>query len=159
MKKQHFVLIVILLLPSLIYVFLTTGKHHFMSLPYYGEREAISKNVGGKVITDTIYHSIPAFRLINQDGDSVSDKNYEGRIYVADFFFTTCKTICPKISANLAVVQDKFKDRDSVLILSHTVNPDFDRPDKLKSYAALVHANLKKCTFVTGTKKEIYELA
>ncbi len=130
-----------------------------MSLPFYGEREATTKNVNGKVVTDTIYHSIPAFQFINQNGDTVSDKNYKGRIYVADFFFTSCKSICPKMSANLAVVQDKFKDIDSVFILSHTVNPDNDTPEKLKTYAQLVHADLKKWTFVTGSKHSIYDIA
>jgi protein SCO1/2 len=158
-KKQHFILIVILLLPSLIYVFLTTGKHHFISLPFYGPREAVTKTVDGKQITDTIYHSVPSFKFVNQDGDTVTEKNYEGRIYIADFFFTTCQSICPKMSANLAVVQDKFIKSDSVLILSHTVNPGHDSAQILKAYAELVHANTKKWNFVTGSKKDIYEIA
>ena len=159
MKKQHFILIVILLLPSLIYVFLTTGKHHFMSLPFFGPRETTVTTVNGKQVTDTIYHSIPSFKFVNQDGDTVTEKNYEGRIYVADFFFTSCTSVCPKMTANLGVVQDKFKDVDSVLILSHTVNPNTDSVPVLKAYAQTVHANTKKWTFVTGSKKAIYDIA
>lgn len=159
MKKQHFILIAILLLPSLIYVFLTTGKHHFISLPYFGSREAVTKTVNGKVITDTIYHSIAPFRFLNQDGDTITEKKFEDRIYVADFFFTTCQSICPKMAVNLALVQEKFKDNDSVLILSHTVNPQHDSASVLKAYAQLVHADLKKWTFVTGPKQSVYDMA
>lgn len=135
-------------------------------MPFYGPREAVTKTVNGlpagqagKQITDTIYHSIAPFKFVDQNGDTVTEKKYEGRIYVADFFFTTCQSICPKMAVNLAVVQDKFKDNDSVQILSHTVNPQHDSASVLNSYAQLVHADPKKWTFVTGTKKSIYEMA
>lgn len=159
MKKQHFILIAVLLLPSLIYVFLTTGKHNFMSLPYFGPREAVMKTVDGKQVIDTVYQSIPPFKFIDQNGETITEKNYEGRIYVADFFFSTCQSICPKMAANLAIVQEKFKNSDSVLILSHTVNPAYDSVSVLKAYSELVHADPKKWKFVTGSKKDIYEIA
>lgn len=159
MKKQHLILFSIILLPSLIYIFLTTGKHNFTHLPFYGTRQAITKTVGDKQVTDTIYHTIPPFKFVNQNGDTITDKNYSDCIYVADFFFTTCQSICPKMTANLGVVQEKFATNDSVLILSHTVNPGNDSVPTLNAYAKLVHANPKKWNLVTGNKKDIYEIA
>lgn len=154
MKKKFLILLFLLTFPSVLYVVLTTGKHSFVRLPYYGEK-MLADN--GK---DTIYHSIPSFKFVNQNGDTISDKTYDGKIYVADYFFTTCKTICPKMTSELIRVQEKFAYTNGMVqILSYTVNPENDSVPVLKAYANMVHADQKMWSFVTGDKKQLYDLA
>ena len=81
------------------------------------------------------YHSIADFKLVNQNGDTITQNTYADKIYVADFFFTTCPSICPVMTANLAEVQDEFKDDNEVLLLSHSVTPEIDSVAQLKKYA------------------------
>lgn len=154
MKKKIIILLFLLTFPSVFYVLLTTGKHNFIHLPYFGVKE-LAPN--GK---DTIYHSIKPFRFINQDGKVITDKDYEGKIYVADYFFATCQTICPKMATELQRVQDKFAyTKGLVQILSHTVNPENDSVPVLKTYSNMVHADNAIWNFVTGDKKHLYEMA
>jgi protein SCO1/2 len=149
-----FILLFILTFPSVFYVIFTTGNHNFIHLPYIGEKELAAN---GK---DTIYHSIPPFKFVNQDGETITEKNYEGKIYVADYFFTTCKSICPKMATELQRVQDKFAYTNGLVqILSHTVNPENDSVPVLKAYSEMVHADTKMWNFVTGDKKELYDIA
>lgn len=125
-----------------------------MHLPFLGEKVLATNE------KDTIYHSIPPFNFVNQDGDTITDKFYDGKIYVADYFFTTCKTICPKMSTELLRVQAKFQyTKGYIQILSHTVNPENDSVPILKEYANMVHADTKMWNFVTGDKKRLYDIA
>ncbi len=154
MKKKLLILFFILSFPSIFYVILTTGKHDFIHLPFYGEKELAAN---GK---DTLYHAIPSFQFINQDGDSITDKTYDGKIYVVDYFFSTCKSICPKMASELIRVQKKFSYTNGLVqILSHTVNPENDSVPVLKAYANMVHADAKMWNFVTGEKKKLYDIA
>ncbi len=105
------------------------------------------------------YHSIADFKLINQNGDTITQNTYADKIYVADFFFTTCPSICPVMTANLAEVQDEFKDDNEVLLLSHSVTPEIDSVAQLKKYAREKGVIDQKWNLVTGDKKQIYELA
>jgi protein SCO1/2 len=105
------------------------------------------------------YHSIADFKLVNQNGDTITQKTYADKIYVADFFFTTCPSICPVMTANLAEVQDEFKDDNEVLLLSHSVTPEIDSVAQLKKYAREKGVIDQKWNLVTGDKKQIYELA
>jgi len=105
------------------------------------------------------YHSIADFKLVNQNGDTITQNNYADKIYVADFFFTTCPSICPVMTANLAEVQDEFKDDNEVLLLSHSVTPEIDSVAQLKKYAIEKGVIDQKWNLVTGDKKQIYELA
>lgn len=105
------------------------------------------------------YHSIADFKLINQNGDTITQNTYADKIYVADFFFTTCPSICPVMTANLAEVQDEFKDDNEVLLLSHSVTPEIDSVTQLKKYAIEKGVIDQKWNLVTGDKKQIYELA
>ena len=133
---------------------LTTGKTNFIRLPYFGEK-TLADN--GK---DTLFHTIPSFSFVNQNGDIITDKNYDNKIYVADYFFTTCKSICPKMATELLRVQEKFAyTNGEVQLLSHTVNPENDSVPILKAYSEMVHANTKMWNFVTGNKKELYDIA
>jgi len=105
------------------------------------------------------YHSIADFKLVNQNGDTITQNTYANKIYVADFFFTTCPSICPVMTANLAEVQDEFKDDNEVLLLSHSVTPEIDSVAQLKKYAREKGVIDQKWNLVTGDKKQIYELA
>ena len=154
MKKKLIILLLLLSFPSVLYVVLTTGKTNFIRLPYFGEK-TLADN--GK---DTLFHTIPSFSFVNQNGDIITDKNYDNKIYVADYFFTTCKSICPKMATELLRVQEKFAyTNGEVQLLSHTVNPENDSVPILKAYSEMVHANTKMWNFVTGNKKELYDIA
>lgn len=120
-------------------------------LPIIGE-----KKLSGK---DTVYHTIQPFFFTNQYGENITEKTIEHKIYVADFFFATCQSICPQMSSQLVHVQNAFKTDKDVLILSHTVNPMHDTVEVLNGYAQSYGAVKDKWHFLTGSKKEIYALA
>lgn len=150
------ILLTITLLPSLFYLILSTGKHNYSRLPIYGPKQAVL-NEEGKY--DTLYHKIPYFEFINQDGATVSSDDLLGHIYVADFFFTTCPTICPKMTTNMTYIQNKFKDKKDLRFISMTVNPEHDNVEVLKDYSVKVHADTKTWSFLTGDKEDIYKIA
>lgn len=120
-------------------------------LPVMGD-----KKIGNK---DTIYHTIGDFKFTNQYSEMISNETVKNKIYVADFFFATCQSICPEMSNNLISVQKEFEKDDSLLILSHTVNPKHDTVQVLLSYAGTYGAKKGKWHFLTGSKKAIYDLA
>ncbi|GGW28757.1 SCO family protein [Arenibacter certesii] len=105
------------------------------------------------------YHTIADFALTNQNGELITQQDYEDKIYIADFFFTTCPTICPIMTKNMADIQSKIKDDDDVMLLSHSVTPDIDSVPQLKKYAEEQGVLDHKWNLVTGDKKQIYELA
>ncbi len=105
------------------------------------------------------YHRIADFSLINQNGDTITQENYRDKIYVADFFFTTCPTICPIMTANLVEVQAALADDPEVLLLSHSVTPEIDSVAQLKKYSIEKGVIDAKWNLVTGNKRQIYELA
>jgi protein SCO1 len=153
-KRKILILLFLLTFPSVLYVVLTTGKTNFIRLPYFGEKELASN---GK---DTIYHTIAPFSFVNQDGQIITDKSYEGKIYVCDYFFASCQSICPKMATELQRVQSKFEyTKGMVQILSHTVDPEHDSVPVLKDYSQMVHANTSMWNFVTGDKKQLYDMA
>tara|TARA_Y100000589_G_scaffold246893_1_gene234767 strand:- start:87175 stop:87870 length:696 start_codon:yes stop_codon:yes gene_type:complete len=105
-------------------------------------------------------HRVGDFKLIDQMGNTVTPENFKGKIYVTDFFFTTCGTICPKMTKQMVRVYDEFKDNPEVMILSHTVTPEIDSVEVLRAYAEnLGVKDDSKWIFVTGDKKQIYNLA
>ena len=105
------------------------------------------------------YHKISPFSLINQNGDTITEKFYNGKIYVADFFFTTCQDICPIMTRNMHILQEKLKDDEEVLLLSHTVMPEVDNVETLKKYSMDYNVDDNKWNLVTGDKEQIYNLA
>lgn len=127
-------------------------------LPILGERETVSKQVDGKTVTDTIYNTIPSFSFINQKGDTITNKDFDGKIYVADFFFTSCPTICPVMKKEMIKVYQKFKGNPDVKILSHTIDPAHDTPEVLNKFAADLGVDDLQWQFVTGDKDKIYEI-
>ena len=105
------------------------------------------------------YHKIAPFELVNQNGDTITQADYDGKIYVADFFFTTCPSICPIMTENMLLVQEEFKNDPEVKILSHSVTPEIDSVEVLKEYAIKKGVDDSKWNLVTGDRKEIYDLA
>jgi protein SCO1/2 len=127
-------------------------------LPIYGERDTVTKTVDGKEVVDTIYNTIPPFSFVNQDGDTVSEKMVAGKIYVTDFFFTTCPTICPVMKRQMIKVFNDIKGKPDVMILSHSIDPEHDTPQVLKKYAQDLGIEGKQWQFLTGEKEKIYEI-
>ncbi len=105
------------------------------------------------------YHKIAPFRLINQNGVTITEKDYKDKIYIADFFFTTCPSICPKMTANMLLIQEAVKRDDQVRLLSFSVTPKIDTVAQLKRYATKKGVIDSKWNLLTGEKKQIYELA
>ena len=105
------------------------------------------------------FHKIDNFSLINQNNEIITNENYDGKIYIADFFFTTCPGICPIMKENMIVLQDEFINDDDVLLLSHTVTPEIDSVHVLKKYSLDKGVVDSKWNMVTGDKKQIYNLA
>ena len=105
------------------------------------------------------YHTIADFSFTNQNGKTITQKEYEGKIYVADFFFTTCQTICPVMTTNMVEVQKAILNNPKVMLLSHSVLPDIDSVPVLKKYAIEKGVDDRKWNLVTGDKKDIYGIA
>ncbi|MDX2171762.1 MAG: SCO family protein [Bacteroidota bacterium] len=110
-------------------------------------------------LSNSEHHSIPDFEFINQDGEKFTKQNVKNKIYVTEYFFTTCKSICPIMNTNLEKVYAEFKNREDFLILSHTVEPEIDSVKILKEYANLHKVTDKRWQFVTGDKKQLYNMA
>jgi protein SCO1/2 len=120
-------------------------------LPVLGE-----KDFDGR---DTVYHTIPEFTFINQDSAVVSNETFKNKIYVADFFFTTCPSICPIMKTQMKRVYDEFLNDDEVMMLSHTIDPEHDTVALLKDYSERLGASGNKWHFVTGEMEQIYRIA
>ena len=128
-------------------------------LPVYNPADVNPELVDSTMQFKSKYHKISDFSFINQNGKTITQKDYEGKIYVADFFFTSCGSICPKMTTNLVEVQKAIINNPKVMLLSHSVMPDIDDVAKLKQYAIKNHVNDRKWNLVTGDKKEIYRMA
>lgn len=140
---------------SLFYNVLKPGK----TLPIYNPADVNPELVDSTVQYIEKYHTIADFSFTNQNGKTITQKDYEGKIYVADFFFTTCGSICPVMSKNMIDVQNAFLNNPKVMILSHTVTPEIDSVPVLKKYALKEGVIDTKWNLVTGDKKDIYRMA
>ncbi|WP_157505048.1 SCO family protein [Dyadobacter beijingensis] len=127
-------------------------------LPYMGEPEKVVKTVDGQEVEELDYPAIPPFAFTNQDNRPVTEADFKGKIYVADFFFTTCPTICPVMKKNMLKVYDEVKDNPDVRILSHTIDPEHDTPAVLKTYSNDLGVSNATWQFVTGDREKIYEI-
>jgi len=127
-------------------------------LPILGERQVIEREKDGKIVFDTLYHSIPEFSFTNQEGVNVSEKTFESKIYVADFFFTTCPSICPKMKQQMLRVYEKYKKDDRILLLSHSISRE-DSVPVLKNYAKKINIESSKWHLVTGNWNDIEKMA
>ena len=120
-------------------------------LPIFGER-----HVNG---TDTIYHVIAPFQFVDQDSVKITNQTFKGKIYVTDFFFTTCRTICPIMKTQMLRVYEATKDIQDVLLLSHTIDPEYDTVALLHDFAKRLGVESNRWHFVTGVKDSIYKIA
>lgn len=128
-------------------------------LPIFNPSDVNPELVDSTVQHVSKYHTIADFSFTNQNGEIITQNNYEGKIYVADFFFTTCPTICPIMQDNMVEIQNAFKDVPDVLLLSHTVMPHIDSVPVLKKYAIEKGVIDSKWNLVTGDKKDIFYIA
>ncbi|WP_460980356.1 SCO family protein [Spirosoma fluminis] len=167
-SRKAGILLVTLLVPALLYLFLRFGSQNHYVLPRYLPKidstngEPLMGKVtlaDGREVTDTLYNRIPPFKLIDQDGKRVDQSVVKDKIYIADFFFTRCVSICPKISSQLTRVQDIFRNNPAIVLLSYSVDPEHDQPAQLKAYAQKYEAIPNKWFFLTGPKADIYDLA
>ncbi|PNW28176.1 SCO family protein [Formosa algae] len=128
-------------------------------LPIYQPAQVDQELVDSTLYDVRKYHKIADFSLINQNGKTITQADYKDKIYVADFFFTTCQTICPIMTDHMAKIQKATINDDDVMLLSHSVTPQIDTVAQLKRYALKKGVNDTKWNLVTGDKKQIYELA
>jgi protein SCO1/2 len=161
------ILIAMLVVPALVFLFLKGfGQNHY-SLPRYipridsasGQIMTVQREVNGREITDTLFRTLPDFRMTNQQGQVVTQKAVKGKIHVADFFFARCLGICPKMSSQMQRVQEAFLKEPNVVILSYTVDPKNDSVPALQNYADQYEARAGKWHLLTGEKRDIYHLA
>jgi len=136
----------------------TKGESRTAILPYYNEGTFTPKWLYPGTEAVQNFHQIPAFALKNQEGELISEKSVAGKIYIADFFFTSCPGICPKMTANMSVLQEEFLTDDQIFLLSHSVTPELDTVEVLKRYAEEKGVNSDKWYLLTGKRSEIYEL-
>ncbi len=158
-SKYKFFAVVLFVLSAIIISIIYSILKPNRVLPVYEPNMVHTELVDSTVQYVRKYHKIDDFSLINQNGKEVTQKHYEDKIYVADFFFTTCQTICPIMTGHMKEIQDRLKNDNEVLLLSHSVTPQIDSVARLKEYAISKGVDDNKWNLVTGDKKQIYDLA
>ncbi|WP_304133568.1 SCO family protein [Mesonia mobilis] len=157
--KYKFFAIVLFVLSAIIITIIYQLLKPEPTLPIYQPDMVNKELVDTTVQYVRKYHKVPDFKLVNQNGDTITQKNYEDKIYITDFFFTTCQGICPIMTDHMVKIQEEFKDDPEVLLLSHSVTPEIDSVAQLKKYAEEKGVIDEKWNLVTGDKKQIYDLA
>ncbi len=135
------------------------GKSPLSTLPFINKPDFTPEWIGKNDPAYSSIHRIPPFSFTDQDGQTITEQTVEGKIYVADFFFTRCGSICPRMTSNMAILQEKFKDNDKVIFLSHSVTPEMDSVPVLKKYATDKGVISNKWYLLTGSTDKIYDLA
>lgn len=152
-KGSYYWLLLLIPLVFVVWFFISKNeKEPLRTLPYFGKKREMSKG-------DTSYHTVKPFCFLNQYNEKVTEADVKNKIYVADFFFTTCQSICPIMSTELERVYKEFANNPSVMILSHTVDPETDSVNVMMNYSKLHGVKDKRWLFLTGEKKHLYELA
>lgn len=151
--------IILLCLSTVIIYFIYDAQTPTKRLPIYQPTDFNPELVDESLHHTKNYHTIANFSLTNQNGKTITQKDYEGKIYIADFFFTTCQTICPIMTKNMGTIQNLIKDDPDIALLSHSVIPEQDSVAQLKKYALKKGILDNKWNLVTGDKKQIYDLA
>ncbi len=155
---QGLVLVCILMVPVLVFLFLRGFGTNDYDIPIFFEK-GIDNPFQECPIADTTQHYIPDFTFVNQEGKSKGKAQMKGKITIVDFFFTSCPSICPAMSAEMERVNDMFRDEPRVQIMSISIDPEFDTPQILKEYADRHFAEAGKWDFLSGDKDETYQLA
>lgn len=158
-KKYKTFIFIFLSISTLIFIGIYTLLQPEKTLPIFTPRDVNPQLVDTTVQHVGYNHTIADFKFTNQNGKTITQEDYKNKIYVADFFFTTCPTICPIMADNMVWLQDKIKNMPDVLILSHSVTPDIDSVPVLKKYALEKGVLDNKWNLVTGNKKDIYYIA
>ncbi|WP_405246370.1 SCO family protein [Cellulophaga sp. Asnod2-G02] len=128
------------------------------SLPFYKEASFTPHWITPNTPEEKAFHKIPDFKLVNQLGDTLTQQNFDNKIYITDFFFTSCPGICPQMTNSMVALQEKFKNDPNILFLSHSVTPTIDTVEELAKYAKRFGVITNKWHLVTGDKTEIYNL-
>lgn len=139
--------------------YFTSSKASEKKLPIIQPKDLKSEMVNPDLLKVGIGHRIGKFSFLNQNGNTISQDDIKGKVFVAEYFFTTCGTICPKMTAQMTRVQKKFKGNQDVKILSFTVNPEIDTVEVMKAYAQKHRAVSGQWHFLTGEKEDLYHLA
>lgn len=158
-KKYKFFAVVMFVLSVIIIITIYQVMEPKKRLKVFQPAQVSSELVDTSLQYVKKYHTIADFSLINQNGETVTEESYADKIYVADFFFTTCQTICPIMTDHMVEIQEALKDDPEILLLSHTVTPEIDSVPQLKKYAIEKGVVDSKWNLVTGDRKEIYDLA
>jgi protein SCO1/2 len=143
----------------LAFIFISCNQDAKNQLPIYNPVDFNPKYVDKSIQNVNKNHTVKDFNLINQNGNNITSKDYENKIYVVDFFFTRCPSICPIMTDNMKKIQNEYINNDDVMLLSMSVTPDIDDIEVLKDYAVEKGVNDSKWNITTGSKKHIYELA
>ncbi len=143
---------------SLVFLLFACGQPG-PSLPVLGEKNIVKRMENGQEVYDSTDHVIPTFTFYNQAGAEVTEKTVDGKIYLADFFFTSCPTICPKVKANMMKVYEQYKDREDFLILSHSIDVKHDTIKRLAWYAEKIGIDVNTWHLLTGKHDDIYRIA
>ncbi|MFY0599688.1 MAG: SCO family protein [Cyclobacteriaceae bacterium] len=130
-----------------------------LELPILGRDQIVEKEVDGEIVYDTIQHRIADFGFLDQDSTLITNETFAGQVYVADFFFTSCPTICPVMKREMLRVYEAFENEPELAILSHTIDPKHDDVKTLRAFAENLGIKSDKWHFVTGDKDDIFELA
>lgn len=160
-KTAQRIFLVAIFLVGFVFIFLLSRmKHDFGTLPYFYPEDVIQTTVDGELVNDTIWHTIPSFRFIDQEGKPIDNDYLLGHVTVVDFFFTTCTTICPKMTRQMKSLVWNLNEKyfEEVRFLSFTVDPEYDTPEVLREYARQMEADDPRWSFATGEKDEIYDL-
>ncbi len=128
------------------------------ALPYYEDATFLPHWLEPNSKETKSFHRISPFQLTNQEGETITEKSLNNKIYVADFFFASCPGICPQMTENMKILQEAFLDDDEVMLLSHSVTPERDSVAVLKNYAEAKDINAKKWYLLTGDQAQIYKL-
>lgn len=158
-SRFKFLGVVLFILSSIIISFIYQILKPNIVLPVFQPAEVNIELVDSTIQHVKKYHTIADFSLINQNGKIITQEDYKDKIYVADFFFTTCLTICPIMTDNMVIIQNKLRNDSKVMLLSHSVTPVIDSVAQLKKYALEKGVDDTKWNLVTGDKKQIYALA
>lgn len=142
----------------LIGIFIFSCKPENKRLPVLGRSQIKNVSFEGGIKADTVYHTIKDFSFTNQDGVEVTQETFKDKIYIADFFFTTCPTICPIMKTQMLRIYEKYKDNSNVLILSHTIDPKHDSVAVLHDFADRLGVSADTWHFVTGDQDKIYDI-
>ena len=155
---KKFFVVLFFLSAIIIYLFYNALKPNKV-LPIYQPANVNYEMVDESIQHKKKYHKIGAFTLYNQNGETITNNTFDNKIYIADFFFTTCQTICPIMTDHMAEIQEAFKNDNDILLLSHSVTPEIDNIKQLKLYANRKGVIDGKWHLVTGDRKQIYDLA